>query len=188
MVTFENTSSSVEQSFLLGDFFDVYVGLVSGMEKVYKNEQLGNIEVINGEDKIDKYIYIKKFPCDNDEINKYLSKYKEELMERKIKKFNENNWFQWGAPRNVETMQDDIGKECIYVYNLTRKNNVSFLGNVGYFGGGLIMLKPKQKCNLKNVVSYINTDEFKNNFIFSGRFKIGHRQLCYSYIPREYLL
>jgi adenine-specific DNA-methyltransferase len=172
---------------LFQDYFDVYVGLVSGKEEVYKNEELGNIEVLNGEDKIDKYIYIESYPCDNEEINNYLSYHKKDLIERKIRKFNENNWFEWGAPRNITTINTNTGKDCIYIYNLTRKQNVSFLGKVKYFGGGLIMLKPKKKCNLYNIVSYINSSTFKDNFMFSGRFKIGHRQICNSYIPREYL-
>ena len=49
------------------------------------------------------------------------------------------------------------------------------------------MLKPKKKCNLNNIVSYINSNAFKDNFMFSGRFKIGHRQICNSYLPSEYL-
>lgn len=169
------------------DYFDIYVGIVSGKEKVYKNEKLGNIEVLNGENKVDKYIYIEKFPCDNDKINTHLLHHKKDLIERKIRKFNEKNWFEWGAPRNINTINSNIGKECIYIYNLTRKQKISFLGKVKYFGGGLIMLKPKKKCNLNNIVSYINSNTFKDNFIFSGRFKIGHRQICNSYIPCEYL-
>ncbi len=49
------------------------------------------------------------------------------------------------------------------------------------------MLKPKKTCNLNNIVSYMNSEKFKDNFMFSGRFKIGHRQICNSYIPTEYL-
>jgi len=49
------------------------------------------------------------------------------------------------------------------------------------------VLIPKKPCNMKNVVSYINSDEFQDNFKFSGRFKIGHRQLCNSYIPDKYI-
>jgi adenine-specific DNA-methyltransferase len=169
------------------DCFDVSVGLVSGRDEVYKNEDLGNIEVLNGEDKVDKYIYIEKYPCENDKINKHLLHHKKELIERGIRKFNENNWFEWGAPRNITTMNANLGKECIYIYNLTRKSNISFVGKVTYFGGGLIMLIPKKNCNLHNIVAYINSDKFKENFMFSGRFKIGHRQLCNSYIPNECL-
>jgi len=169
------------------DYFDIYVGLVSGNGDVYKNEELGNIEVLNGEDKVDKYIYIENYPCENENINKYLLENKKVLIERGIRKFNENNWFEWGAPRNIAAINANLGKDCIYIYNLTRKPNVSFLGKVTYFGGGLIMLKPKKNCNLSSIVSYINSNAFKDNFIFSGRFKIGHRQISNSYIPSEYL-
>ena len=169
------------------DYFDIYVGLVSGKEKVYKNEELGNIKVLNSENKVNKYIYIKNYPCDDKKINKHLLHNKKELIERGIQKFNENNWFEWGAPRNIITINTIFNKDCIYIYNLTRKIKISFLGKVNYFGGGLIMLKPKKECNLNNIVSYINSNTFKNNFIFSGRFKIVHRQICNSYIPSEYL-
>jgi adenine-specific DNA-methyltransferase len=174
-------------SFMFKDYFDIYVGLVSGKEAVYKNEELGNIEVLNGEDKVDKYIYIENYPCENEKINKHLLQYKKELIERGIRKFNENNWFEFGATRNINNVLKNIGKDCIYVNNITRKPNVAFLGKVQYFGGGLIMLKPKKECNLNNIVSHMNSDKFKDNFMFSGRFKIGHRSLSNSFIPNDYL-
>jgi adenine-specific DNA-methyltransferase len=185
LITFGEEENS--NSFMFQDYFDIYVGLVSGKEDVYKNEELGNIEVLNSENKVDKYIYIENYPCENEKINKYLFQYKKELIERRIRKFNEQNWFEWGAPRNITTIHTNLGKDCIYINNITRKPNVAFLGNVNYFGGGLIMLKPKKICNLNNIVSYMNSDKFKDNFMFSGRFKIGHRQICNSYIPTEYL-
>jgi len=80
-----------------------------------------------------------------------------------------------------------LNEPTVCVYNLTRKSNVSFVGKVNYFGGSLIMLKPKKQCNLNNIVTYLNGDIFKDNFMFSGRFKIGHRQICNSYIPNSVL-
>jgi adenine-specific DNA-methyltransferase len=185
LITF--SENKINNVVIFQDYFDIYVGLVSGKEEVYKNEEYGNIEVLNGEDKLDKYIYIENYPCENNELNKYLLKHKKELIERGIRKFNDKNWFEWGAPRNINTIKSNIGKDCIYIYNLTRKENISFLGKVNYFGGGLIMLKPKKQCNLTKIISYLNSDTFKNNFMFSGRFKIGHRQISNSYIPIEYL-
>lgn len=188
LIVFGDKENTETNSVLIKDHFDIYVGLVSGKENVYKNAALGNIEVLNGENKVDKYIHIDVFPSENDDINKYLLENKKVLIERGIRKFNENNWFEWGAPRNITTIQSNVGKECIYIYNLTRKSRVAFIGKVGYFGGGLIMLKPKKECNLTNILSYINSKAFKDNFMFSGRFKIGHRQISNSHIPCEYLL
>jgi adenine-specific DNA-methyltransferase len=173
--------------FMFKDYFDIYVGIVNGKEQVYKNASLGNIEVLNGENKVDKYIYIEKYPSDSEQINEYLLEHKKELLERGIKKFNEKNWFEWGAPRNIKTINKNLGKDCIYIYNLTRVGNISFVDKVRYFGGSLIMLLPKKKCNLNNIVTYLNSNAFKDNFIFSGRFKIGHRQISNFYIPNEYL-
>jgi hypothetical protein len=65
-----------------------------------------------------------------------------------------------------------------------------------YFGGGLIMLRPNKKLkkkietrgySLARIVEYFNSDEFKNNFTCSGRFRIGHRQISNFYIPKKYL-
>ena len=185
LITFDEKVNN--NNVLFQDYVDIYVGLVSGKEEVYKNEELGNIEVLNGHNKFEKYIYIETYPCENEKINEYLIEHKNELITRGIRKFNEKNWFEWGAPRNISTINSNLGKDCIYIYNLTRKSDVSFLGKVSYFGGGLLMLKPKKKCDLNKIVTYINSTTFKANFMFSGRFKIGHRQICNSYIPSDCL-
>jgi adenine-specific DNA-methyltransferase len=185
LITFEEQEN--KNTVMFKEYFDIYVGLVSGKEDVYKNQEFGNIEVLNGENKVEKYIYVEKYPCENKQIEKYLLSHKKQLIERGIRKFSEKNWFEWGAPRNINSINKNLGKDCIYIYNLTRKPNVSFLGKVNYFGGGLIMLKPKKIINLSRVVSYLNSNKFKDNFTFSRRFKIGHRQLCNSYIPSEYI-
>ena len=164
------------------DYFNIYVGLVSGKENVYKNEEFGNITLINSIDKVDKYIFIEEFPSKDENINNYLLKYKDDLINRKIRKFNEKNWFEWGAPRNMKTIESNLGKECIYIHNLSRKKVIAFKSTVQYFGGGLLILIPKQQINLDNVVLYLNSSEFKNSFMFSGRFKIGHRQISNSYL------
>ena len=186
LITFADEETE-EHQVRFQDYFDVYVGLVTGKEDVYKNSELGNMNVLNGENKVEKYIYIETYPCENEKINRHLLNHKTDLIERGIRKFNENNWFEWGAPRNISTIRANLEKECIYIYNLTRTPHVAFIGKVQYFGGGLLLLIPKKKCNLTKIVSYINSGRFKENFMFSGRFKIGHRQICNSCIPSEYL-
>ena len=115
------------------EYFDIYVGIVNGKEAVYKNQEFGNVKVLNDKDKEEKYILINKFPTDNLKLNEYMLNNKETLISRKIKKFNENNWFEWGALRNYKTIQTNLGKECIYVYNLSRNKNIAFIDKVKLF-------------------------------------------------------
>jgi adenine-specific DNA-methyltransferase len=176
IITFSDMIS--ENMSLFSDYFDIYVGMVTGKEDVFKNDKYGNIEILNGKDKTDKYILIDTFPTINNSLNKYMNSNKSILINRKIKKFNENNWYEWGALRNYKTIEKKLGTKCIYISNMTRSQNVCFDDKVQYFGGSLIIMIPKQELNLKKMVEFINCDTFKNNYMYSGRFKIGHKQLC----------
>ena len=173
---------------LFQDHFDIYVGMVSGREEIYKHPTLGNIDVLNGENQVDRYIYLTQFPSGNAAIDSHLLAHKENLIGRKIRKFSETNWFEWGAARNIAAIRRNLGEDCIYVNTLTRSSRVAFRGKVQYFGGGLLMMVPKKKngvaheeaFNIDKIIDYLNSDVFRSNFTFSGRFKIGQRQLCQS--------
>jgi adenine-specific DNA-methyltransferase len=172
------SKSKDDNKISINQLFNVYVGMVTGKESVYKNEELGNIELINGENKIDRYIYLTEFPNKDNKINEYLLKNKEVLISRKIKKFKEQNWFQWGAPRNIKIMEENKNKDCIYVKNLTREKKVAFKSKVMYFGGSLLMLLPKEEnLDIDKIVKILNNEETKKNYMYANRFKIGHRQL-----------
>lgn len=169
---------------VFSDYFDIYVGLVTAKEEAFKNDELGNISVLNGENVVNKYIFVESFPTENPEINEHLMHWKPELLKRGIRKFSETNWFEWGGPRNISTMRKYEGTDCIYVSNLSRKANIAFLGKVQYFGGGLLMLLPKKKeIDLQKVVSYLHSNAFRENFTYANRFKIGHRQISNSLFP-----
>ena len=170
----------------IDELFSVYVGVVTAKENVYKNEKFGNIDLLNSENDINKYIYITKFPSENKQINKYLLKHKEVLLNRRIRKFNEKNWFEWGAPRNIKIMEEQKNKDCIYVKTLTRDKKVAFKEKVMYFGGKLLMLLPKQtNIDLDKIIHIINDEKTKINYLYSGRYKIGHRQLSSLLIPKS---
>jgi adenine-specific DNA-methyltransferase len=170
-------SDSEKQGQTLEEDFNVYVGIVSGKDEVYKVEY-GNIEVLTDKDKVENFIYITEFPSGDSEIDEQLESNKEALMERKIRKFTEKNWFEWGAPRNIQTINANLGKPCIYVRNMTRQKDVAFKGKVQYFGGTLLCLIPKTNVQLDEVVKKLNSDDFKKDYMYAGRFKIGHKQLC----------
>ena len=169
----------------LSDKFNVYVGLVSGRDEIYKND-IGNMNILSDKDRVQKYIFAETFPTGNTSIDAHLMANKSVLLERKIRKFNENNWFEWGAPRNITTIQKNLGKPCIFVRNMTRNQEVAFIDKVQNFGGSLLCLIPKEamtEIELKKIVSYLNTKDLQKDYMYSGRFKIGHKQVCNIIVP-----
>jgi adenine-specific DNA-methyltransferase len=182
--------SALVPSALVSDSFDIFVGMVSAKDEVFKHTDLGNISVITGENRQEKFIFLETFPSSDPRIDAYLETKKPDLLARKIRKFHDRNWFEWGAPRNITTIRRFWGQPCIYVATLTRETRVAFLGKVAYFGGGLLMLVPKNSDKksisprfLESVVAHFNSPEFQTNYRFSGRFKMGQRMLSDAIIP-----
>lgn len=167
----------------VSEYFDVYVGMVSGKDSVFKSTKHGNIKVLNAKDQLDSFVFYKQYPTEDKATNEYLLSHKDALIERRIRKFDDNNWYQWGAPRNLLTIEKYKDMPCIYMHNLTRKAVVAFADKIQYFGGNLIMLKPKKELELCKIVEFLNSDDFKKNYEFSGRFKIGQRQIMNIQVP-----
>lgn len=165
--------------------FRAYVGLVSGLDAVYRSE-LGTMDILQDKDRVERFIFPETFPTPTPELNEYLLARKDALLTRKIKSFSELNWFLWGAPRNITTIRSQWGVPCIYVRTVTRKSEVAFRGHVQYFGGSLICLVPIQPltdAELDLVVEHMNTPVFQQPYTYAGRFKIGHKQLSAACIP-----
>lgn len=182
IITFSSSELKGKQ---IDTLFNVYVGLVSGRDEIYR-VPFGNIEVLCDKNRIEKYIYTDTFPTADDDINKHLEKHKSRLLERKIKTFTESNWFAWGAPRNISSIKKYWGISCIYIRNMTRHNDVAFTGTMQYFGGSLLCMVPKQSmtsAELQKIVDYLNTEAFQKDYIYAGRFKIGHKQISNAIIP-----
>lgn len=196
LIQFVKQEEKLNTFFRIKDFFNVYVGIVSGKEKVFNNEEYGNIDIIINKDIKKKCIYIKNFPTSNNNLNNYMLENKDILMSRKIKQFTEKNWFEWGALRNIKIVENNIGKKCVYIKNITRSNIVAFISTVSYFNGSLLMLLPKEPVQSQNgdipseirnlneeeldlflltIVEKINNN--RHRYIFSNRFKITHKQL-----------
>ena len=58
IITFEELNSIEEDKCILSDHFNVHVGMVSGKDDIYKSEELGNIKLLNGNNKHNRFIYI----------------------------------------------------------------------------------------------------------------------------------
>lgn len=166
----------------LSDIFDIKVGMVSGADKVFRHETLGNIifKSFNGDV---RYILVNELPAPG-QVRDHLESYKEHLLSRRIKKFNESNWFQWGCIRNSNFVEQNKGKDCIYCATITRKNQVFVKGNVTNFDGSLLCLLPKQPIDFDKTLTYLNSNSFLDNFSFAGRYKLGQKCLSDCLVPK----
>jgi adenine-specific DNA-methyltransferase len=151
----------------IGDYFDIKVGAVSGADKIFKHDD-GDEFVFsktrtNGQ--LKKMIYEKH--------HDYLDEYRDALIKRRIKKFNEKNWFMWGRPVDFRKNEPRI-----YVNCKTRINNPFFLNNCDCWDGSVLALFPKKKMNLKKAVDLLNNMNWEElGFMTGGRYLFSQKSL-----------
>lgn len=172
-----------ENTTTIDELFDCYVGFVSGRDEVFCND-LGTMSLLCDKDTVKKFIYVENFPTGVSAVDTYLNVNKKELLSRKIRKFGDENWFEWGAIRNRAAIEERLGRDCIYIRTMTRKEEVAFIGKVQFFGGGLLCLVPKvEGLDLSAIIKTINSSQVKQDYIYAGRFKIGQKQVRFIHIP-----
>lgn len=152
----------------LGDYFDIKVGAVSGADNIFANARRGNVDMVCSTTAKDRrtrrVIYNKK--------DESLLPHKETLMSRRIRKFDENNWWEWGR-RFCEREG-----ERIYVNVKTRNTSPFFVSNVTAYDGSVMALFPKESMDLRKVAGRLNeVDWNKLGFVCDGRFLFTQRSL-----------
>lgn len=159
----------------LGDFFDIKVGAVSGKDELFLNN--------NGEE----FVFSKTATTNTfkrmiyNKYDKSLEKYKEILISRGIKKFNEQNWWSWGRCINFRENEPRI-----YVNCRTRNKNPFFLNNCKKWDGSILALFPKIKMNLPSVVEKLNSlDWQKMGFTTGGRYIFSQKALTEALIDEN---
>lgn len=149
--------------------FDVYVGGASGANDIFYNEN-GNIDLVcsstssTGETKRAFYV---------DTPNDYLLEHKEKLLSRKIRKFNNDNWYEWG--RKIRY----IDKPHIYVNMKTRQETPFYEHSCLYFDGSVLALIPKSDdYAIEYLVDCLNHNDWTaQGFKVGGRLIFGQRSL-----------
>lgn len=168
--------------FLRGDYtvplsalFDVKVGAVSGADDIFVHPK-GNAEFVCSTTidtgKARKAYYGIK--------NKYLSQFKERLLARRVRRFDETNWWLWGR----QHYQTD--RPRIYVNGKTRRPEPFFLHECKNYDGAILALFPKDPTiNLSRAVHLLNTavDWEELGFVCDGRFLFSQRSLETCYLP-----
>jgi adenine-specific DNA-methyltransferase len=158
------------------DLFFVKVGAVSGMDKIYVSE-LGNQEFVcsytKTNDVLKRMIYNVKHPI--------LEEYKDELINRGIKPFNEGNWWMWG--RGLYESDSDR----IYVNCKTRDTKPFFTHECKYYDGSVLAIFPKRNIDINKSIELLNNVDWDElGFLVGGRLCFSQKSLENSYLPHEF--
>lgn len=157
------------------DVFFVKVGAVSGADRIFENEKHANMEFVCSS--TCKTGLLRKMIFN--ERNVYLEKYKEELIKRQIKHFDENNWWIWGRSHYISNRQR------IYVNAKTRNKKPFFVNDCKNYDGSVLAVFPnKQNVDLKELCEKLNSvNWYELGFICDGRYIFSQKSLENSLLP-----
>jgi adenine-specific DNA-methyltransferase len=157
------------------DVFFVKVGAVSGNDKIFANEEFGNIDFVCSYTyktrKTKRMIFEQK--------NEYLEQYKDMLLQRKIKHFDMTNWWQWGRLHYISNLKR------IYVNTKTRNKKPFFTHDCNNYDGSILAIFPKnQQLDVKTLASQLNNvNWYELGFVCDGRYIFSQRSLENSPLP-----
>jgi adenine-specific DNA-methyltransferase len=162
----------------MADLFDVRVGAVSGADDVFTHPE-GNLEVVCSQTAstgaIRRVIYDIQHP--------HLGPYKERLLNRRVRRFDESNWWQWGRKYFKST------QPRIYVNNKTRRTKPFFTHPCTAYDGSVLALFPKNPAiDLERAITLLNNavpwEEL--GFVVDGRFLFTQRSLATLMLPEVF--
>ncbi len=153
----------------LANYFNVKVGAVSGADDVFSNKKYGNVNMVcsltgkSGEKR--KMIYNKK--C------RYLEKFKDRLLSRRVRAFNQSNWWKWGRAYHYQE------GERIYVNCKTRNPKPFFISEDKAYDGSVLALFPTtNNLNLIKAVDKLNKMDWQTlGFVCDGRLIFSQKSL-----------
>ncbi|MFC3666410.1 Eco57I restriction-modification methylase domain-containing protein, partial [Uliginosibacterium paludis] len=168
--------------FLSGDYrlplsqlFDVRVGAVSGADAVFTHPE-GNMDFVCSKTRETGETRRMFF----DVQNTHLAAHKDLLLARRVKPFDESNWWKWGRTHHVSN------SPRIYVNGKTRRANPFFTHPCLNYDGSILALFPKapsfdlgQALDLLNTA--VNWEEL--GFVCDGRFLFTQRSLQNCLLP-----
>ena len=162
----------------LAELFEVRVGAVSGADEIFEHPQ-GNAEFVCSKTVDDgrtrRMLFGQPHP--------HLEEHKERLLARRVRAFDESNWWQWGRQHHVS----DAPR--IYVNAKTRRARPFFLHDCPNYDGAILALFPKLPgMDLALAADMLNdqVDWQELGFVCDGRFLFTQRALQNTLLPRAF--
>ena len=165
----------------LNSVFAVKVGAVSGADDIFANEALGNADFVYSKTVqsggVRRMIFDQPLP--------YLEQFKERLLARRVARFDERNWWQWGRRHHVSE------RPRIYVNHKTRQPRPFFLHPCCNYDGSVLALFPHRPAiaanDLQRLTDMLNdVDWHELGFVCDGRYLFGQRSLENALLPEEF--
>lgn len=167
-----------EISVPLASLFNVKVGAVSGADDIFEHpdgmEFVCSKTIDTGATR--KMLYNVQHPS--------LLPHKERLLARRVRRFDDSNWWMWGRAHH-----DAPRTSRIYVNGRTRRKQPFFLHPCEAYDGSILALFPRVTgMNLRRAVELLNTTVPWENlgFIVDGRFLFSQRTLQTLMLPSAF--
>lgn len=168
--------TTTKYDIMFSELFFVKVGAVSGADKYFINDN-GNKDFVYSKTcktgKTRKMFYNINSP--------FLLQYKSELLKRKMKNFNEKDWFTWGRKYY------DSQENRIYVNAKTRNTHPFFFHQCKAYDGSVLAIFPKFKTTEKECVEIAKelnkVDWTELGFVCNGRFIFSQKSLENTILP-----
>lgn len=132
----------------LSDQFSVKVGLVTGADQVFKVEDPARFEPetlnqqVTSRRRLEWFIDVNSYENFSDipsHTRSYLEEHKDRLLARRIARFDETNWWRYGAVRNVVAMRSSTPR--VFASAKSRSDNPFFaVDGAQYFTGAVLGL------------------------------------------------
>lgn len=162
----------------LADLFSVKVGAVSGADAIFASEKHGTMDFVcshtakTGETK--RMIFQTPHPA--------LKRHKKALLARRIRRFDEQTWWQWGRLHPISE------RPRLYVNCKTRSAQPFFLHPCKNFDGAILALFPHDPAaDLEKLCAMLNlVDWAELGFVCDGRYLFAQRSLQQALLPESF--
>jgi len=162
----------------LADLFSVKVGAVSGADAIFASEKHGTMDFVcshtakTGATK--RMIFQTPHPA--------LKRHKKALLARRIRRFDEQTWWQWGRLHPISE------RPRLYVNCKTRSPDPFFLHPCRNFDGAILALFPHDPAaDLEKLCAMLNlVDWAELGFVCDGRYLFAQRSLQQALLPESF--
>ena len=163
--------------------FTVRVGAVSGADRVFANDHLGDTDFVCSHTVQTGQTKRMIFEAASPEAKAHLLQHKPALLARKVTRFDEGNWWRWGR------FHPHTDTPRIYVNQKTRHAQPFYLHDCRNWDGAVLALFPHQRhADVRQLAALLNdVDWGELGFVCDGRFLFAQRSLEQALLPESFL-